>query len=285
MNLAVVDGVAEYTQTSGTTRPYILSGAVAGYLSFAEALSDEDELNFYIFDGARFERGVGRYRILSATIDTIRLTSSSNFGNPVVWPTSGHRIIRLEVAAASYLLNMQDTLWRMIDTAVLTDLGTATDQAAVAHDMGRLSGSLSDIADDTLDSVDLGRGTTPGSFSRIDTIDRIFWASLDTALLTDLGTMSDQAMRGYDAGSLSGTVTNAASASIFAIDLGRGTGWIRSATSDDIFWTIFEMSVGVDLGRLANGSASAHDMGALSGSLTNYRSASTNSVDLGSSIA
>lgn len=221
MSFIVADGVSEYSSTTGTTRPYALSGAVAGNSSFAESVGNNDTFNFYIYDGPRYERGRGQYDASTNTIATLSLTTTSNGGSPVNWPTSGRRIILLETAASSYLLSIynDDAFWISLDTALYTDLGRLREVAYKEHDMGTLNGVLTDFNSGDIYTIDLGRGTTPDPVAA--EVDDVFWSIIEVASGSDLGNLREDVMKNLDMGRLAGAIGNTVDASVRAIDLGR----------------------------------------------------------------
>ena len=60
MPLIVADRVQETTNTTGTGA-YTLGGAVAGFQTFAAAVSNTDTVYYSVTDGVNFEVGLGTY--------------------------------------------------------------------------------------------------------------------------------------------------------------------------------------------------------------------------------
>lgn len=108
MAVALSDGVAEITATSGTTRPYVLGGAIPNSATFSSRLSDGDECYYYITDSVRSERGLAVFTAPNKLTPSY-VTSSTNGNAAVSWPTTGQRIISLQVTSAEYVASLQQT--------------------------------------------------------------------------------------------------------------------------------------------------------------------------------
>ena len=84
MSLIVADRIQETTNTTGTGA-YTLGGAVAGFQTFAAAVSDADTVYYAISDNVDFEVGLGTYASAGGTITRTTVFSSSNSDAAVNW--------------------------------------------------------------------------------------------------------------------------------------------------------------------------------------------------------
>jgi hypothetical protein len=84
MSLVVADRIQEITNTTGTGA-YTLGGAVAGFQTFATAVSDTDTVYYAISDNVDFEVGLGTYSSAGGTIARTTVFSSSNSDAAVDW--------------------------------------------------------------------------------------------------------------------------------------------------------------------------------------------------------
>lgn len=135
------DGVVEWTTTAGTTRPYVLSGTIAGSTRFRDAVTDGD----WVFCSVTQDGGPG-FEFLQARftapnqLTPIEVLRSSADGEAVTWPTGGRRFIRLQPASAAYVAGLEDEMfWTTLGLSAASDLGAMGDASSVAIDMGDLS--------------------------------------------------------------------------------------------------------------------------------------------------
>ena len=84
MPLIVADRVQETTNTTGTGA-YTLGGAVAGFQTFAAAVSNTDTVYYSVTDGVNFEVGLGTYASSGGTITRTTVFASSNSDAAVNW--------------------------------------------------------------------------------------------------------------------------------------------------------------------------------------------------------
>lgn len=149
-----LDGVAEWSATLGTTRPYVLGGAKPGFLPAAGNVPDGRLGYWVIEDGVRHEQIRGRF-VAPDRLLTIEIIGSSNAGAAVNWP-AGRRSVRLVPAAAAYLGGLaEDMVWTAVELGVTPDFGDLSDLSGDGMDLGELTG-IGDFASDTIASFDLG---------------------------------------------------------------------------------------------------------------------------------
>ena len=84
MALIVADRVQETTNSTGTGA-YTLGGAVAGFQTFASAVSNADTVYYSITDNVDYEVGLGTYASSGGTITRTSVFASSNSNNAVNW--------------------------------------------------------------------------------------------------------------------------------------------------------------------------------------------------------
>ena len=84
MALIVADRVQETTNSTGTGA-YTLGGAVAGFQTFASAVSNADTVYYSVTDNADYEVGLGTYASSGGTITRTSVFASSNSNNAVNW--------------------------------------------------------------------------------------------------------------------------------------------------------------------------------------------------------
>lgn len=84
MALVLKDRVKE-TSTSTGTGNFVLDGAVDGFQSFTDALTDGDTTYYAIEDGTDWETGLGTWTEFTATLARTTVYESSNSGNAVDW--------------------------------------------------------------------------------------------------------------------------------------------------------------------------------------------------------
>jgi hypothetical protein len=84
MPLIVADRVQETTNTTGTGA-YTLGGAIAGFQTFAAAVSNTDTVYYSVTDDVNFEVGLGTYASSGGTITRTTVFASSNSDAAVNW--------------------------------------------------------------------------------------------------------------------------------------------------------------------------------------------------------
>ena len=91
MPLIVADRVQETTNTTGTGA-YTLGGAVAGFQTFAAAVSNADTVYYSATDNVDFEVGLGTYASSGGTITRTTVFASSNSDAAVNWGAGSKNI-------------------------------------------------------------------------------------------------------------------------------------------------------------------------------------------------
>jgi len=127
MALVVKDRVKETTTTTGTGT-YTVAGAVAGFQSFADALTDADTTWYGCENGTDWEVGLGTWDETAGTIARTQIYASSNSGNAVDWSAGDKNIFVTLPASRLSTTVVYDT----IDDLPLTGDVLEGDQAYVA---------------------------------------------------------------------------------------------------------------------------------------------------------
>lgn len=135
------DGVIEETRTSGTTRPYVLRGTIAGGTRFRDAVPEGD----WVYASVTHDGGPG-FECIQARLTApdeltvIQVLRSSFAGAPVAWPSSGRRFIRLQPAAAAHIGGLGDEMFfTALGLGGVSDLGVLDADITDTTDMGDLS--------------------------------------------------------------------------------------------------------------------------------------------------
>lgn len=154
------DDVAEWTTTSGTTRPYVLSGPIPGHVAARQRVENNNWGFWSIKEpgGPRYEWIRGR--LVNNTIVVISIIRSSDSGSAISWPETNRRIIRLEGSPAAYITDLQDEMfWSHVDIGINPDMGNLADQVTNTIDMGdwNILG-IDDTSTDLVKRIDLGEG-------------------------------------------------------------------------------------------------------------------------------
>ena len=127
MALVVKDRVKETTSTIGTGT-YTVAGAVSGFQSFADALTDADTTWYGCENGTDWEVGLGTWDETAGTIARTQIYASSNSGNAVDWSAGDKNIFVTLPASRLSTTVVYDT----IDDLPLTGDVLEGDQAYVA---------------------------------------------------------------------------------------------------------------------------------------------------------
>ena len=129
MALAIKDRVKETTTTT-STGTYTLGGAVTGFETFNDNLSDADTTYYACTDNTNFEVGIGTFTSSGTTLARTTILASSNSNSAVNW-SSGTRTIFMTYPA---------------DKAVFKDASDNINGTFVGNITGNVTGNTSGTA-------------------------------------------------------------------------------------------------------------------------------------------
>lgn len=149
---------AEQTSTVGTTRPYVLIGALPGESTYNAAVANGDWLYIEVSDGVRKEISKAIFTAPNQ-LAPFQYLSTSNAGGAVNWPASVRPVIRALITEPSEPGGVETAgFWAAVELGTIPDFGDLSEQVAKTADMGDLSVILTDDPAPAIDQIDLGVG-------------------------------------------------------------------------------------------------------------------------------
>lgn len=152
-----VDRVAEWSNTIGTTRPYVLKGALPENQKFYSNITSGDWCYIEVVDGVRKEISKARFTApdLLLPFEYLNTTNSNSMVN---WPNGIRPLIRMIYNPAYYVNNIQDDVfWDATELGTVVDFGDLREQAYRNVDMGSFEIIDNNISDLYI-NMDLGGG-------------------------------------------------------------------------------------------------------------------------------